>query len=169
MTGLTAMAGTTAQSLGTNGAIPTFDDFADAITTLEAANVRREDVVAYMAQRTWSTFRQIKDADGRDLTNTVPTADAPASLFGVPVWATTNIPIDQTQGTDTASSTIVLLDRSQVVVGRRKQVEIAYSEHFAFDADQTAIRLVARYDIQAINPAAIVKIIGVTASPQPLL
>jgi hypothetical protein len=36
---------------------------------------------------------------------------------------------------------------------RRKQVEIAYPEHFAFNADQTAIRLVARYDIQAINPA----------------
>jgi hypothetical protein len=31
------------------------------------------------------------------------------------------------------------------------------------NADQTAIRLVARYDIQAINPAAIVKIIGGTA------
>jgi hypothetical protein len=52
---------------------------------------------------------------------------------------------------------------------QRKQVEIAYSEHFAFNADQTAIRLVARYDIQAINPAAIVKMIGVTASPHPLL
>ncbi|MGK0274704.1 MAG: hypothetical protein ACI9N0_001084 [Ilumatobacter sp.] len=44
----------------------------------------------------------------------------------------------------------------------RKQVEIAYSEHFAFNANQTAIRLVARYDIQAINPAAIM---GVTALP----
>jgi hypothetical protein len=29
--------------------------------------------------------------------------------------------------------------------------------------DQTSIRLVARYDIQAINPAANVKMIGVTA------
>jgi len=92
----------------------------------------------------------------------VPTADAPASLFGVPVYATTNVPVDQTQGTNDDASTILLLDRSQVVIGRRKQVEISYSEHFAFDADQTAIRLVARYDIQAINAAAIVKIIGVT-------
>ena len=46
-------------------------------------------------------------------------------------------------------------------VDQREQVEIAYSQHFAFDDDQTAIRLVARYDIQAINPAAIVKIISV--------
>jgi HK97 family phage major capsid protein len=58
----------------------------------------------------------------------------------------------------------VLLDRSQIVVGRRKQVEIAYSEHFAFNADQTAIRLVARYGIAALNPSAIVKIVGVTAA-----
>ena len=162
MTGLTAMSGTTSQSLGANGATPTFDDFADALATLEAANVAREDIVAYMAPRTFSTFRKIKDADGRYLTNTVPTADAPASLFGVPVYATTNVPVDQTQGTNDDASTILLLDRSQVVIGRRKQVEISYSEHFAFDADQTAIRLVARYDIQAINAAAIVKIIGVT-------
>jgi hypothetical protein len=62
----------------------------------------------------------------------------------------------------------VLIDRSQIVVGRRKHVEIAYPEHFAFNADQTAIRLVARYDIQAITPGALVKIIGVTASPHPV-
>jgi hypothetical protein len=49
-----------------------------------------------------------------------------------------------------------------------KHVEIAYPEHFAFNADQTAIRLVARYDIAAINPAAIVEMIGVTASPHPV-
>jgi HK97 family phage major capsid protein len=116
-----------------------------------------------MAPRTWSTLCKIKDGDGRYLTNTVPTAGAPASMFGVPIFATTNIPIDQTQGSDTDSSSIVLLDRSQVVVGRRKQVEIAYSEHFAFNADQTAIRLVARYDITVIDPEAIVKIIGVKA------
>ena len=122
----------------------------------------REDIVAYMAPRTWSTFRKIKDGEGRYLTNISPTGDSPASLFGVPCFSTTNIPVNQTQGTDTDSSTILLLDRSQVVIGRRKQVEISYSEHFAFDADQTAIRLVARYDIQAINPEAIVKIIGVT-------
>ena len=53
---------------------------------------------------------------------------------------------------------------SQIVVGWRKSITVEMSRDFLFSSDQTAIRLIARLDVQPINAAATVVITDLRAS-----
>ncbi len=46
----------------------------------------------------------------------------------------------------------------------RQDLQLEMSRDYAFNADQTAIRLIARTDVQPINAAATVVINGLRAS-----
>jgi HK97 family phage major capsid protein len=72
-----------------------------------------------------------------------------------------SIPVNQTVGTSTDCSSLILADMSQVVVGVSRDVELMVSTEFAFDKDQVALRVTARYDIGLPNPAAVVVTAGV--------
>jgi HK97 family phage major capsid protein len=74
------------------------------------------------------------------------------------------MPSAQTVGTSSDCSTVILADMSQVVVGMRQDLQLEMSRDYAFNADQTAIRLIARTDVQPINAAATVVINGLRAS-----
>ena len=50
---------------------------------------------------------------------------------------------------------------SQVLVGQAKNIELAYSTDYAFNADQTAVRVIARFDIGVVNAAALMVMTGV--------
>jgi HK97 family phage major capsid protein len=147
-------------SLGANGATPTLDNFADMVASFEAANADRERAVWFMAPRTWATVRKIKDTQSRYQLSPVPSTAEDRSLFGLPVRTTTNIPITETVGTSTDCSHVLLTDMSQVVVARARDVSVELSRDYAFNADQTAVRVVARFDINLMQPLSTVLMTG---------
>lgn len=152
---------TTGPSLGTNGASPTFDHFADALYLLEAANARGADfMIAH--PRVANSLRKVKDANGRYLWE--PTG-APGvgegNVLGIPMFKTTNLLITQTVGSSTDCTTVILGDSSKVVILERQGVELAVSEHIAFNTDQTAVRALARSAVALLQPAAVMTITGV--------
>jgi HK97 family phage major capsid protein len=162
MRGIRNFTGATVLStLGANGGTPTLDTYATQLATAEAANVNSERLAWFMSPRSWQTIRGLKDSQLRYQLNPTPTGDAPKSVFGVPVYTTANIPNNLTTGTSTDTSWAALVDLDQVAVGRRQEVEVAYSVDFRFDFDQTAVRVVARFDIQPLNAAATVILPGI--------
>jgi len=69
--------------------------------------------------------------------------DKPAMvLFGIPVVITEKLPALNTLGD------VLLLDLHHYLVGDRREIEIAFSEHVAFTSNQGAWRFVARVDGQ---------------------
>ncbi|MFZ9862592.1 MAG: phage major capsid protein [Gemmataceae bacterium] len=63
-------------------------------------------------------------------------------LFGIPVVVTEKLPALNSTGD------VLLADLRHYLIGDRRQVEIAYSEHVAFTSNQGAWRFVARVDGQ---------------------
>lgn len=61
------------------------------------------------------------------------------SLFGVPVYVSSQISTTETVGSSGAvCSWIAVVDMSQIVIGRRSQVRISYATERWFEFDQTA-------------------------------
>lgn len=166
-------------AFGVNGRVPTLDDFAAALTAFETAGGSVADAVWLMAPRTWGTIRALKDSQNRYQVNPGVTAAEERSLFGVPVETSANIGVTETAGTSSDTSWAALVDKSQVVIGYGTPeqdflaskfgavdypdmgVEVAYSSEVNFFSDQTAIRVIARFDIQPLNAAATVVITGI--------
>lgn len=87
-------------------------------------------------------------------------ANGSLSFLGTPIVTTTLLPVDATPTPDTAS--ILVADWRQVVLGMRRGITFATSEHFAFDQDAITLRSDVRYGVQpARYPKAIVEITGV--------
>ena len=61
-------------------------------------------------------------------------------------------------------SSIILADLDQIVVGVGADVQVQMSEDAYFGSNQTAIRCVARFDIQALAPTAVVVTVGAKLS-----
>lgn len=142
--------------------VPTLDHFADAIAALEAANGDPRRAAFFVAPRTWATLRTIKTTtDEYVLSAGDPTLATRPSIFGVPVYPSSHVPVDQGDGGD--ESTAILADMSQVIVARRKDVEIMFDASRYFEWDQTAIRVVSRVDMAVGNPEAVVTLTGLTA------
>ena len=163
--GLRNIASVTAgPSLGTNGATPTLDNFATCVESLETrdADLSRR---WFIDPRTWVSSASSRTA--RTGTSWDRTDDRRTEvLSGVPVFTTANISITETTGTSSDTSYAILVDMDQVLVAQRKQVELTMSTDYAFNADQTALRVVARYDLAAPNPKAIVLCQAYAADPR---
>jgi len=63
-------------------------------------------------------------------------------LFGIPIVITEKLPALNTQGD------VLLLDLHHYLIGDRREIEIAFSEHIAFTSNQGAWRFVSRVDGQ---------------------
>ena len=73
--------------------------------------------------------------------NANPVADAPpVTIFGRPVYFTEKVPKLGTVGD------ISLIDLSYYLIGDRQAMSVMASEHFAFQNDQTAYRIIERVD-----------------------
>jgi len=68
----------------------------------------------------------------------------PVSIFGRPVYFTEKVPATSTSGG--AAGDISFLDLSYYLIGDRQQVEVAASDQYAFQNDQTAYRIIERVD-----------------------
>lgn len=143
--------------IGANGAVPVLDNFADMLALLEGLNGNADTSAFFVTPGVWGVLRKIKDGQGRYQASPDPTLDARLSLFGVPVYKTGNLPQTETKGTATSvCSSIILADMSRIVIGVGQDVRVQQSDDFYFDKDATALRVTARFDIQALNENAIV-------------
>jgi HK97 family phage major capsid protein len=163
--GLKNVAGIGTVSLGTNGATPTnFDPFADALGTLETANTEGGAIV--MHPRTWQTLTKIKEVAGsakpvlQDNAGSV-SQGMQRSIYGVPVYLTSQLSITETQGTAPNASSAYVYTPAQVVVVQRADVSVELDSSRLFNSDQSEIRAITRLDLVVPNPAAVVRILGI--------
>lgn len=160
--GLSNTTGATAQAVNS---APDLDDFADAIASLEAANGDLSRAAFFVAPRTWSQLRKQQTTTGEYVLSAGDSTQVTRrSVFGVPVYVTSNIPTNITVGQSQNNSLAILADMGQVLVGRRKDVELQMDTSLYFHWDQTAIRIVSRFDMQVGNAAAVVVMTGLRAS-----
>lgn len=141
-------------SMGTNGgAVTNYNPFLDAALALDEANAG--DISAMiLAPRSRRGLDALVDADGNTL-------GVPRRFQNVPQLVTTAMPVDQTQGTATNASSIILGDFTQVFVGMRTQLQISVlSERYA-EVGQVAFLAWLRADVAVVNPKALTKITGV--------
>jgi HK97 family phage major capsid protein len=175
--GLRNQSGIQTVSMGTNGAAPTnLDPFADALGLLaEADALRPMDIEAggddpgpaaiVMHPRNWRTISKIKEVAGSAKPVVVEGAGSPTgrvvrSIYGVPVFLSSQLPINETQGTSNVTNSAFVYDREQVVVVLRQDATVETSRDAAFSSDRTAVRVVLRADLVLPNPAAVVRIQG---------
>ncbi len=166
-TGLENIAGVhvDATTLGANGGPPSFDALADMVYALDADDVPSEGRAWIAHPRTLNTLRQVKDADGSYLWADPAAPGDPPTLWGYPVHTTTGIPIDETQGTSTDASTLVLGCWPEFVIGQRKALELRASDAAgsAFEYDQVFIRAIMRVDAAVRHTGSFEVLKGVRA------
>jgi HK97 family phage major capsid protein len=163
--GLKNVSGIQSISMGTNGAALTnLDAIADALGLLDAANAGPRRAI-FMAPRNWTTLSKVKEVSGSAkpvLTSTLDPAGAiRPSVYGVPVYTTSQISVTETQGSSSVANSIYVVDLDQTVVVIRNDLSVVMSTDFKFGSDQTVVRATARVDLVVPNPSGVVRIAGV--------
>lgn len=167
--GLKNVAGIQTVSMGADGGqLTNLDPFATAISALEQANARATAII--MHPRTWGDILKLKESTGsnkpviQDEVAGGVGATPRRSLYGVPVYLSSQLSITETQGTATNASSAYVIDASQVILVRRQDVEVETDPYSKFNSDQTQIRAVARFDLVVPHPQAVVRIAGILPS-----
>ena len=83
-------------------------------------------------------------------------------LFGWPIYDTVWINQDQAVGSGTNQSYMVLTNPSYIMLAEPGAVEIAVSQEFAFDKNQTVVRMVKRVDFGFAPPLGITCLKGIS-------
>lgn len=174
VTGLTAYSNLTTSTAAvvaaTNGDKLSFEDVFDAAYDLDAVNATADFAIGH--PRAINTLRKTKDANGRYLMSFDGTPrgfgagrdqagpDAILADF-IPFYKTTNLVINQTVGSSTNCTTIIVGDSSQVLILERQGVELMISPHVYFTTDELAIRAIARSAVAILQPSAVTLLTGV--------
>lgn len=137
---------------------PTVDDLHDALGLAMGANAKPS--AWFMNPRDLVALRKAKDTAGNYLVHPDPSAPGTFQLLGVPVFVTTQIPVNGGAGTN--ESRIILADMSQVAVARDQDVTVTLLSETYANYDQLGIRVVARFDVGLLNAAGVVVLNGVT-------
>jgi HK97 family phage major capsid protein len=154
-------------SLGAAGAVPTtLDPVATAIGSLLTANAG--DPVIVMHPRTWGTLIKIKEGTGSNKPVLQDSAGSGAqgvtrSIYGVPVYLSSQLSITETKGASTDCSSIYVYDPNEVIAVVREDVRVEIDSSRLFNTDQTELRAIMRADVVVPNPTAVVRIEGVRA------
>ena len=153
--GIRNQSGVTIQSLGTNGAIPTYGDVMTALTTLLTAN--RNPNGWMMAPRTSQTFAGLKDTTNQPLNPPGPVGD-------LTPFVTSQIPVNLTQGSSSVASEIYVAEWADLLVGIRLGVQLRLLTERYADTGQYAWRVFLRADVQLAHPESFVVITGALAA-----
>jgi HK97 family phage major capsid protein len=163
--GLKNVASIGSVSMGTNGAAPaSLDEIADAIGVLEAADAEAGAIV--MHPRSWKEYSKLKElTSGSNKPLLQDSAGSGSqgvtrSIYGVPVYLTSQLSITETQGTASTGSSVYVYDPSQVYAVIREDVRVELDPYRLFNFDQSEVRAVTRADIVVPNPASVVRIAG---------
>jgi HK97 family phage major capsid protein len=152
-------------TMGANGGAPTFDILANLLYALDAANVPSDGRAWVVHPRTVNTLRKVKDSQNHYLWADPAAPGDPPTLWGYPVFTSTAIPINETQGTSNDASTIYLGAWPEFVIGQRKALELRASDAAgnAFEYDQVFIRAIMRVDCNVRHGASFKVLKGVRA------
>lgn len=153
-TGVWHTSGINAVSMGTNGAaLAGYDPILDAMLALKNANAA-DPTAMICAPRTEIALAKLKDADGNPLR-------APDLVSRVPLLSTTSAPVDETEGTATNASSIVIGDFRDLLIGLRTSLEIRiFDQPLAGNGQLLAIAWL-RADIQTARPKSFCKLTGI--------
>ena len=136
------------------GPLTSYDPFIKAIGLLRDANVPGPYAVV-MTARDLTALELLREATGSNLQ-----LGAPAGL--PPIYTTTQLPVNETKGTATNASSAYVFAPAEIVLVRRLDAEILLDRSRLFDRDMSEMRAKARADLIVPNPAAVVRIDGIT-------
>ncbi len=120
-----------------------------------------------MHPRSWQALTKLKEDTGTSIKPLLQSSSgsggqAPSgSVYGVPVFLSSQLSITQTQGSATDASSAYVFQADRIVVSRHgpMRVEVDRSRYFEFD--QSAVRFVALVDVGVLHEEAIVQIQGI--------
>lgn len=127
------------------------DDIKTLINSLESNNVELQDSAFFMAPRSKNHLVNLRDANGNLIYPTM--REAQPTLFGRPVFVTTNIPTNLGGGTE---SEVYLVNMMDAIIGESGglEIEVDRSASYtsggslvsAFERDETLMRVIERHD-----------------------
>lgn len=167
--GLKNTSGIQTVSMGTNGATPTnLDPFAQAIGLLQVANANPTAIL--MHPRGWADLARLKEQTGSERPLLIDAAGAPTggpqrSIYGVPVFLSSQLSITETQGSSTNCSSAYLIQADQCVLVSRAQVEVEVDSSRLFNSYQSEVRAIGRFDFVVPNPSAVCRVVGIKPTP----
>ncbi|MCL7744361.1 phage major capsid protein [Guyparkeria hydrothermalis] len=142
-------------SMGTDGAaITDYSPMLDALHDLKAANANEPSAMV-MAPRTWRQVAGLTDSTGQPL-------NPPPAVSEVPMLTSTSVPIDDTQGTSTDASPLIVGDFSQLLIGIRTQLRIRVLQEAFANNLQYGFLADLRADVAVAQPGAFSVIEGIT-------
>lgn len=142
-------------SMGTNGAaLASYGKILDALYELELDNAPDPSGMV-MHPRTRRTINSFADTTGQPL-------QVPPALAAIKSFATTNVPVNQTQGTASNASCIILGDFSQLLLGVRSELRIELLRETFAANHQYAFIAHLRMDVGVAQPAAFCAVQGIT-------
>lgn len=143
VTGMANQAGINTLAYGTLD----LDDLHDAIAMMLADEVPMASVRWFVPSATFTALRKLKDTSGKYLVQPDVTEAAAFRLLGFPVVVTNRL----------AAGTILLVDMSEVAVGRDLAPSVKLLDQTYGNFDQMALRVTARYDIGLLHADGVVK------------
>lgn len=130
----------------------TLDVLLEAQGLALAANVDISALRVFVRPSEYMQLRKLKDSDGRYLLQPDATAAGGYTALGMPISVSSRIP----------EGYAAVADVSQIAVARDVMPSVkVLTERYA-DYDQQAIRVVSRFDAAPMQPAAVVKLTGIT-------
>lgn len=153
-TGIKNQAGIGTYMMAADGlALADYDPVLMAILQLQNANAKPP-TAAIMAPRTFQQFGVLKDSQGRYL-------EKPATIRDLPFLVTSQLPVNETQGTSDAASSIFVGDFADLWIGMRMGLTVKILTERYSDYGQVAIMAMMRCDTQLAQPASFCRIAGV--------
>lgn len=156
--------GTSVCGGGSNGATPTTDDVSTSILGLDQANAPEDGRTWFCHPRTVDRFRKLKNTLGDPILWVNPANALEMRLNGYPIYTTTQIPINQSQGSSNVASTLFLVAMGDMFVGqgiKSQGLEVAISEEALFTSAEVAVRLLYRTDLQPGHAVSVYALTGV--------
>jgi HK97 family phage major capsid protein len=147
--------------MGTNGA--SFTSYAgaqspyavllDALLGLDSANAGTVSAMV-MSPRTSRALAGLADATGQPMR-------PPARIASIPQLTTTSMPVNETQGTSSIASSLLIGDFSEVFCGMRTALQVSVLNERYADSGQVGFVLWLRADVLVSRPAALLRIYGI--------
>lgn len=156
-TGIINVPGINLVDMGTDGAAFTnWDDWLDAVYELELDNVPRP-YASVLHPRTARDLRKLKTGLSGDNTPLV----MPEALRDVAMRTTTALPINETQGTATDASSVIVGNFSELMIGMRSELRVEVLRERFSDNFQYGFLAHMRLDVQVRHAESFCRIQGV--------
>ncbi len=152
--GVYSATGVNVVDMGTNGAVlSNHSKILSAVEKLSTANSAMP-TAAIMHPRTFYTQAGFVATDGQPL-------NRPAVLAPLPYLETIQVPIDQTQGTETDASSVIVGDFTQMMLGLRSTMRIEILRELYAEPMEFGFIAHLRADVAIAQPKAFTKIVGI--------